>query len=149
MKIEIITDIALEPVTLEEVKEALKIYGTGHDADLSRLISDARDDIEQAIDTSVTERTIKVISDVELEDWELPLGPVSNIVESTDSDDNYIYDYTGGPSVCPPRIKRLILDYIKYKYDIDDLIGHISGSGSLPESIKNRIQLFTRQPMAL
>ena len=140
MKIEIITEIALEPVTLEEVKEALKITGTGHDTELERLISDARDYIEHAIDTSVFEREIKVTSNIELEEWELPLGPVSNLVESTDADDNYVYDYTGGLIDCSPRIKRLITDYIKYKYDIDD------EAKALPESIKKQIQLLTRQP---
>jgi hypothetical protein len=140
MKIEIITDIALEPITLEEVKEALKIYGTGHDTELERCISDARDYIEHAIDTSVLQREIKVTSDTELEEWELPLGPVSNLVESTDADDNYVYDYTGGEATCPARIKRLITDYIKYKYDIDD------EAKELPMSIKKQIQLLTRQP---
>jgi len=140
MKIEITTDIALEPVTLEEVREALKVTGTGHDSELERLISDARDYIEQATDTSCLEREIKVTSDIELEEWELPLGPVSNLVESTDTDDNYVYEYTGGLTDCSPRMKRLITDYIKYKYDIDD------EARELPASIKKQIQLLTRQP---
>ena len=140
MKIEITTDIALEPVTLEEVRESLKVTGTGHDTELERQISDARDYIEQATDTSCLEREIKVTSDIELEEWELPLGPVSNLIESTDADDNYVYEYTGGLTDCPPRMKRLITDYIKYKYDIDD------EARELPASIKKQIQLLTRQP---
>lgn len=140
MKVEIVTDITLEPVTLAEVKEALKVTGTGHDTELERLISDCRDYIEQAIDTSVFERELRVTSDRTLEDWELPLGPVSGIVEITDTDDNYIYTYTGGLTDCPPRIKRLILDYIKHKYDIDDQ------AVALPKEIANQIKLLTRQP---
>jgi len=140
MKVVIITDIVLEPVTLEEVKEALKITGTGHDTELSRLITDARMYIERAIDTSVSTRTIEVTSDIELEDWELPLGPVTNLVETTDSDDNYVYTYTGGDTVCPAAIQRLITFLIKHWYDIDD------EAVALPESIKKQIQLLTRQP---
>jgi len=140
MKIDIITDITVEPVTLEEVKEALKISGTGHDTELERQITDARDYIERAIDTSVSKREIKVTSEDELEEWELPLGPVSDLTESTDDDDNYVYEYTGGYSECPARIKRLITDYIKYKYDIDD------EARELPNSIREQIKLLTRQP---
>lgn len=140
MKVKIITDIILEPITLEEVKEALKISGTGHDTELERLISDARAYIERAIDTSVLERTLEVTSEDELEEWELPFGPVSNLVETTDSDDNYVYTYTGGEVDCPADIKRLITMLIKHWYDIDD------EASALPEVIKKEIQLRTRQP---
>lgn len=143
MKVEIVADIAVEPITLDEVKEALKITGTGHDTELERLITDCREYIEKAIDTSVLEREIKVTSDVELDEWELPLGPVSSLTESTDSDDNYVYEYTGGNTTCPATIQRLITDYIKFCYDIDD------EAKALPESIKRQIRLLTRQPMAL
>lgn len=143
MKVEIVTDITVEPITLEEVKEALKITGTGHDDELSRLITDCREYIEKAIDTSVLEREIKVTSKYKLEEWELPLGPVSSLTESTDSDNNYVYEYTGGNTTCPATIQRLITDYIKYVYDIDD------EARSLPENIQRQIRLLTRQPMAL
>jgi len=142
MKVEIVTDITVEPVTLTEVKESLKVYGTGHDDELERMISDQRDYIEQAIDTSVLEREIKVTSDTELEEWELPLGPVSDLEESTDSDDNYIYEYTGGYLTCPARIKRLIIDQIEYIYDKCE-------NKELGQHIRKEIQLLTRQPMTL
>ena len=140
MKIVITTDITLEPVTLDEVKDALKISGTGHDTELERLITDCRQLIEKAIDTSVSEREITVTNDTELEEWELPLGPVSNLVESTDADDNYVYSYTGGNTDCPADIKRLIAMYIKHVYDIDDQ------AAALPNEIKRMIKLLTRQP---
>jgi hypothetical protein len=140
MKVKIITDIIIEPITLDEVKEALKITGSGHDTELERLISDARAYIERAIDTSVLERTLEVTSEDELEDWELPFGPVSNLVKTTDSDGNYVYTYTGGDMDCPPEIQRLITMLIKHWYDIDD------EAVALPEAIKKGIQLRTRQP---
>jgi hypothetical protein len=143
MKVVITTDITLEPLTLEEVKEALKVTGTGHDTELSRLITDARQYIERAIDTSVSTRTIEVTSDIELEEWELPLGPVSNLVETTDADDNYVYTYTGGDTTCSADIKRLITFLIKHWYDIDD------EAKALPESIQKQILLRTRQPMGI
>ena len=140
MKVVITTDITLEPLTPEEVKEALKISGSGHDTELERLITDCRMFIEKAIDTSVSEREITVTNDTELEEWELPLGPVSNLVESTDADDNYVYSYTGGNTDCTDDIKRLITMYIKHVYDIDDQ------ASALPKEIARMIKLLTRQP---
>jgi len=139
MKVVITTDITLEPLTLEEVKEALRVSGSGHDTELERLITDCRMFIEKAIDTSVSEREIEVTSDTELEEWELPLGPVSNLVESTDADDNYVYSYTGGDTDCPADIKRLITDRIEYVYDKCE-------NEALAKSIMTQIQLITRQP---
>jgi len=139
MKVVITTDITLEPLTLQEVKDALKISGSGHDTELERLITDCRMFIEKAIDTSVSEREIEVTSDTELEEWELPLGPVSNLVETTDADDNYVYTYTGGDTDCPADIKRLITDRIEYVYDKCE-------NEALAKSIMTQIQLLTRQP---
>ena len=144
MKVRIVTDIALEPVTLEEVKEALKISGSGHDTELEYLITDVRQRVERLIDTSVSERTIEVTNDLKLEEFELPFGPVFDLVLTygTDWEDNltYIYTYTGGDTECPAAIKRLILAMIKYVYDIDD------EAKELPADIKKQIQLLTRQP---
>jgi hypothetical protein len=144
MKVRIVTDIAVEPLTLEEVKEALKVSGSGHDTELERLMTDARVYIERAIDTSVSERELEVTNDKTLEEWELPFGPISDLVLTygTDWETNttYIYTYTGGEVDCPAEIKRLITMLIKHWYDIDD------EAIALPEAIKKEIQLRTRQP---
>jgi len=147
MKITFTTDITEEPVTLEEVKKALRITGTGHDDDLETMISDARTYIEKALDMSVSEREIEVVSDIELEEWELPFGPVSDLEDEYAEDDygNYVYTYTytGGNEDCPADVKRLIIMLIKFWFDIDDL------AVPLPGEIRRLIQANTRQPMAL
>ena len=144
MKVEFTTDIAVEPITLTELKEAMKITGSASDDELSRLITDCRMVIEKAIDTSITTRTIQVTSLEKLEEWGLPYGPVADLVltNGTNWEDviTYIYTYTGGTDTCPADIKRLITDYVKHVYDIDD------EAKALPLSIKNQIQLLTRQP---
>lgn len=137
MKIEIIEDIEVEPVSLEEVKEALKITGNAHDNALSSLISDCRCYIEKATNRSVSKRKIKVTSEEELEEYELPLGPASNINATYDG--NYIYEYTGGEDECPPDMKRLIILKIKQTYDIDENIP------SLEKEIKNLIKALRRE----
>jgi len=100
--------------------------------------------IEKAIDTSVSTRTIQVTSLEKFEEWELPYGPISSLAltygTNWESVLTYIYTYTGGTATCPADITRLITDYIKYIYDIDD------EAVALPESIKKQIQLLTRQP---
>ena len=140
MKLEITTDIAVEPVILEEVKEALKITGTGHDNDLEVMITDARKYIERATDSSVSLRTIVVTSDIEIDECLLPFGPVISSTETTDSDDNYVYTYTAGYDPTPSDMKRLIIMLVKHWFDIDD------EATALPQVIKNMIQLQTRNP---
>jgi hypothetical protein len=142
MKIEIVTDITIEPVTLQEVKDALKITGTGHDDELGRLITDARKYVEKAIDQSVLERELKVTSDIELDEWDMPFGPViGDVTDSTDDDYNYVYEYSAGYDETPADIRRLIILIIKYWYDIDDI------AQPLPEVVKNLICANTRNPM--
>ena len=141
MKVEIVTDIAGEPVTLSEVKEYLRITGTAHDNDLERMISAARRYVERATDCSVSERDLKVTNELELEDYELPFGPiVGSVTDSTDTDGNYVYEYTAGFDPLPDDYMSLILDVIKYWYDIDDM------SADLPVVIKKKMQLLTRNP---
>ncbi len=141
MIVEIITDITTEPVTLTEVKNYLRITGSGHDDDLEDMISDARKYVERATDSSVSERSIKVTNELELENYELPFGPIiGSVSDSTDSDDNYVYEYSAGYDPTPPDMKRLILDVIKWWYDVDDM------AADLPRVIKNKIQLLTRNP---
>jgi DNA-directed RNA polymerase subunit F len=140
MIIEIVTDITTEPVTITEVKAALRITGSAHDDDLSDMISDARRFVERATDSSVSERSLKVTSDLEMEDWEMPFGPViGDITSSTNSDSQYIYEYSAGYDPTPPDMKRLILDVIEHWYDKGD-------NDRLPETIKRKIQLLTRNP---
>jgi hypothetical protein len=141
MKVVITTDITTEPVTLEEVKAALRITGSAHDDDLEDMITDARKYVERATDSSVSERTIEVTNELELEDYELPFGPIiGDTTDTTDTDGNYVYTYSAGYDPTPPDMKRLILDIIKYWYDIDDV------SAELPRSIKKKIQLLNRNP---
>ena len=141
MKIEIVTDIVQEPVTLPEVKSALKITGTGHDDELSRLITDARVYVEKACDISVLERELKVTDEDELEEDELPFGPVADLTVTEDTTNEvYVHEYTGGFTETPADIKRLITDLIKFWYDIDD------PAAPLPAEIKKKIMLNSRQP---
>ena len=90
---------------------------------------------------SVSERDLKVTNELELEDYELPFGPiVGSVTDSNDTDGNYVYEYTAGFDPLPDDYMSLILDVIKYWYDIDDM------SADLPVAIKKKMQLLTRNP---
>jgi len=141
MIVEIVTDITTEPITITEVKAALRITGSAHDDDLEDMISDARRYVERATDSSVSERSLKVTNEIEMEEYELPFGPIiGDVTESTNTDSQYVYEYSAGYSPTPPDMKRLILEVIKYWYDIDDT------SADLPVAIMKKIQLLTRNP---
>ena len=140
MIVEIITDITTEPVTLPEVKAALKITGTAHDDNLEDMISDARRFVERATDSSVSERELRVTNELELENFELPFGPIIGDVDDSTSDGDYIYEYLAGYDPIPPDMKRLILEVIKAWYDVDD------PGEELPRVIRRKIQLLTRNP---
>ena len=142
MRIQILTDIATEPVTLTELKAALRVTGNGHDATLTSMITAARKYMEKAIQKSLGERTIKVTSEDELEDYELPYGPNQTITdEDTDDDDNYIYTYTTGFDEVPEDIKQGIMYLVKHWYDIDDV------AAPVPASVEKIISLNVETPM--
>ena len=141
MKIEIITDIAQEPVTLEQVKSMLRITGNGHDGALMSMIVSARKYMEKALSKSLGVKTIKVTSEDELEAEDLPYGPNQTIVTEAEINDDYVYTYTAGFVDIPDDVKHGIILLIKHWYDIDDV------AESVPEAVKNIIALNTELPM--
>lgn len=142
LKIDVITDLTDEPVTLTEVKAMLRITGTGHDVALASMITMARKYLESALNQSLGAKTLELTSDDEYEEYELPYGPNQTVTdEDEDSDDNYIYTYTTGFDAVPEHVKMLLMQIIKYWYDIDDM------GADLPNSIQNLIAINTTRPM--
>ena len=142
MKIEIITDIAEEPVSLSEVKTMLRITGSGHDSTVQSMIVAARKYFEKALQKSLGEKTLKVTSKDELEASDLPYGPNQEVTDAIcDADGNHIYTYTTGYEEVPADIKQGIIYLIKYWYDIDDV------AGTVPESVEKIIAVNTELPM--
>ena len=142
MKIEIITDIAQEPVSLSEGKTMLRITGNGHDSAVQSMIVAARKYFERALSKSLGEKTLKVTSKDELEVDDLPYGPNQEVIDAVcDAGGNYIYTYTTGYEEVPADIKQGIINLIKYWYDIDDV------AGTVPESVEKIIALNTELPM--
>jgi hypothetical protein len=141
MKIEIITDVIAEPVTLDEVKAALRITGNGHDAELTSLITDAREFLEKATNYSFGTKELKVTTDEELEEDELPYGPVQSLDNSDEAEGIYTYEYTAGYDPCPAALKRGIKLMVKYYFDADDL------SEPIPRLVNDIIAAHAKCPM--
>lgn len=143
MKVEIITDVQEEPITLVEVKSALRVTGNGHDDELQSLMTDAREYMEKAINYSLATKEIKVTTDEPLTEDELPYGPVQALVsESADTEnDIYIYQYTAGYDPCPAGLKRGIKLMVKYYFDADDL------AAPIPKLVNDIIAAHCKSPM--
>lgn len=71
------TDIAVEPVTLDEAKSVCRITGTQDDILLSIMITSARQTIERYLNASVAEKTLHAtwIEPPDDDVLELPYGP--------------------------------------------------------------------------
>ena len=140
LKIEVITDLTDEPVSLAEVKAMLRITGSGHDSVILSMITMARKYLEGVLNKSLGQKTLKVTSDDKYEAYDLPYGP-NQVVTNEDDDDNYVYTYTTGYETVPDDIKILLMQTIKYWHDIDDI------GAELPKSIQNLIAVNTTTPM--
>jgi len=142
MKLEMTELLNEDQITLNDIKGALRITGTGHDAELYDILASARAYAESTTDTTIGQKKWRVTTEFEYDEDTLPRGPVSDL-EEVDDDDFYIYEYTGGfeGGVLPADIKRLVLLICKRIYDMDDL------SEDVNSNITRLTQSITRQPM--
>ena len=140
MKIELVEVLTEPQITLEEVKNALRIKGTGHEAELVSVLESAITYAERIIDSTIGEKKWKVTTEFDYDEDTLPRGPVSDMTE-TEVDGKNVYEYTGGYEDLPANIKRLVLLICKRIYDLDDL------AESVDSEISRLAQSATRQPM--
>jgi hypothetical protein len=143
MKVEIVSTADVEPVGIDELKQFLKVTGSAHDAVLNALNESARKYLEKSTDLSFMTKSLKVTVDRELEEWELPYGPVNEITNSEEpnDDDEYVYEYDAGYEDLPYDLKIAIKITVKYWYDMDDV------SDSLPMAARKIVELNQRNPM--
>ena len=142
LKIEVITDLTDEPVSLAEVKAMLRITGSGHDSVILSMITSARKYMEKALGKSLGEKTLKLTCDDEYKEYDLPYGPNQVITDEDEDDDgNYVYTYTTGYKEVPQDYKEGIIIRIKMIYDGDDL------AVGIPDRLREIIVLNTNCPM--
>jgi uncharacterized phiE125 gp8 family phage protein len=80
MEVEVVLDLAAEPVTLAEAKAYLGIDGTDHDGVLPYLITTARQMMEKYSGYSFGEKTLKLyLDEFNNSRFALPYGPVASV----------------------------------------------------------------------
>lgn len=143
MKVEITDTANIEAVQVEEIKKFLKVTGSAHDEVLRSLNESARKYLENRTNLSFITKTIKVTADRELEDWELPYGPVNSITskEEPNDDDEYVYTYEAGYEQLPQDLKQALKMTVKYWYDMEDI------TDELPKATEMAIKANQTNPM--
>lgn len=88
MQVDIIEDLASEPITVAEARQYLRITTTTQDSLISALITSARMRLEKFCNLSFGAKTIQVYYD-SVNDWrELPYQPFATITSVEDLDGN-------------------------------------------------------------
>jgi hypothetical protein len=138
LSIEIITDVASEPVSTADLKSHLRIQHTAEDTYIAQLAKEAREQLEDEHNAAFGVKTIKVeirnqIGNIKLPYW----TPNGTIVEVTDRDGEVVTDtsydvyngvvetafdepvfveYTTGFATLPNKYKRQLKERVAYLY---------------------------------
>lgn len=92
MEIQIIEDLVSEPVTLQEVRDYLRITTTSEDDLLLEMVTDARERLEKFTNLSFGEKTLKCRWNA-LNGWqEIPYQP-NAVISACVNDDNVALTY--------------------------------------------------------
>lgn len=137
--LQIITDVVVEPITLEELKRHLRVEFSDDDIYLQGTIAEAREEIEDELNLALGQKTIKVGIRNPKGDFKLPYWtPEAELIELTDKDgevitaDSYEFsagiletsyseivyaEYSTGYEMTPVKYKRKILERASYLYN--------------------------------
>lgn len=120
----------IEPITLNQVKDWLKIDTTDEDSLLNNITTAARILCEQYTNISFIQRKVIAIVNNSLGSIELPYSPIGEILDLQDVDGNELTDYevTG---VVHKRLKTPEKDYLRVKYT--------AGFTTLPQNYKTAL----------
>lgn len=136
--IEIVADLTTEPVTLAEARNWIRVDYTVDDTIIGELITAAREDLEKLTGLSFGEKTLKVYWISFTKCMELPYGPIGEVSECIDDEDEEVdfelkgltfkkleaysteglqVTYTAGYETLPKKLKYAILKMIAYLYE--------------------------------
>ena len=137
--ITIVTDVTSEPVSLSEAKAHLYVDFTDQDTNITRLISVAREQIEDEVKLALAPKTIKVGIRNELGNFKLPYwveGTFTSLKEDdgttliaassyeivdgvlkTSFSEIVFAEYVTGYATCPAKYKQRILERLAFLYN--------------------------------
>jgi|APGre2960657404_1045060.scaffolds.fasta_scaffold03648_2 uncharacterized phiE125 gp8 family phage protein len=138
MEVVVITDLATEPVTVQEAKNYMRISNNEEDTLIGELITSARQRLEGFTNRSFGTKTLKVRWN-ELNGWqELPYSPIQSITSVVNDDltaltyeskglevkqieafsfDGVIVQYVAGFTTLPKALKEAILKEVSTSYE--------------------------------
>lgn len=108
LQIQVITDLATEPVTLAEAKSFLQVDYTDWDTLITLLISAARTESENITGLAYGAKVIQVTGNTECEKI-YPVQPFVSAVTWADEDEDKDYRYNAGLTTLPADLKLAIL----------------------------------------
>jgi uncharacterized phiE125 gp8 family phage protein len=134
--VKIVTDAIAEPVTLQEVKDFLKVGYADDNALITGMITAARQLLEKQLNISIVQKTIKVtFTHDACYEYQLPYGPVGEVTEA-----KFKYDQEDTTNITTTNYK-LIGDEFKLFYGAEGwwTLTYTVGYNTTPEAIKQGI----------
>lgn len=132
----IVTDADTEPVTLQEVKDFLKVGYSDDDALITGMITAARQLLEKQLNISIVGKTLKITFTHDgCYDYQLPYGPIGEVTDA-----KFKYD--------PEETSEITTtDYTLLGFDFKRFLGrsgwwtltYAAGYTTVPEAIKQGI----------
>ena len=137
-EVQILTDLLVEPVTLQQAKDYLRVSSNSEDNLISELITSARERIEKYTGLSLGEKTLMAYWRYFHVPMEIPYGPITGInsvVNDNDVDIEYTarglqykvleavstqgltISYEAGFAVVPKGLKLAILKQVATDYE--------------------------------
>ena len=165
MEVKIVTDLTVEPVTVAEARDYLRITTTAEDTLIGELITDARERLEKFTNLSFGAKTLKCRWD-SIDNWaEIPYQPNASIsacvndagvtlsYEVRGLEYKYLYcinntgvtiTYTTGFTTLPKALKVAILKEVATSYDNRENF-YIEGTfNELSNDAKRMAQSYSR-----
>lgn len=111
LQFKVITDLATEPVTLQEAKEFLNIDFSDWDSLLTMLIKSSRIQSEKVTGQAYGAKVVQVTGNT-FDEKIYPIGPYVSDATWADEDGIIDYQYNAGYDECPEDLKQAILQRV-------------------------------------
>ena len=167
-QLEIVTDLAVEPVTLQEAKDYMRISSDSENDLIEELITSARERIEKFTGLSLGEKTLKAYWFYFHIPQEIPYGPVT-LIDSVVNDEDVALEYTArglqykmleaystqgltieyeaGFAVCPKGLKLAILKQVSTDYENRENYSIYDQAYQLSSDAKRQAQPYCRNTL--
>jgi uncharacterized phiE125 gp8 family phage protein len=165
---EIVTDLAVEPVTLQEAKDYMRISSESENDLIEELITSARERIEKYTGLSLGLKTLKAYWFYFHIPAEIPYGPVTAINSVVDDNDveleytarglqyktleaystqGLAIEYEAGFAVCPKGLKLAILKQVSTDYENRENYSIYDQAYELSSDAKRQAQPYCRNTL--